>query len=607
MTHLDFSGSMPGRFEILAEQGEGGMSLVYRARQTDLDRIVALKILRPELSYDTATVARFQQEARSAARLDHPNIVPIYDIGEFSLPSGMHLHYIAMKYIHGRTVKELLQDEGPLSVQRAADLLTQVGAALEYAHQQGMIHRDIKPSNMLLSGDGTVYLGDFGLACGVGGTSGLTKTGLVMGTPEYMSPEQVEGRSNIGPASDIYALGVVLYEMLTGNLPFHADTPMAVAVARLMHEPPPLHTLRADLPPALEEIITRALSRDPSERFGSVAEMVMALRGVHVEQLVSAVGQMASSYALPVSSGPTIPLPQQMREEQQPPATSQRVRSTKPVQVPQAGIGRRVSFALVAALVLLLLVPVSSVWMGLNPLPDPPPTPIAPPTPAGPRSPEFRNLMARGWTDFAAGSYDEAAQSFAQAASLDSSSAEPFYGRGRVMMARQDFDQAVIQFRQAVERDSSSAEIYAWLGESYLLSDQSRESVAAASEAYQQAINLDSRQFFAMTGLGWTMFYQDDYEQARAHFEESLQIENNQSEAHNGLAWTLYTLQDYQFAYAHFHQSLNIDSQYVNAYYGLGLTCEALGKQDEARRAYQSVLQLAPGHEEAQEKLERLQ
>ncbi|WP_298483202.1 protein kinase domain-containing protein [uncultured Chloroflexus sp.] len=274
MSDVSLVGQTIGRFEILSELGRGGMAVVYKARQTDLDRIVALKILPPSLTSDQSYIARFRQEARSAARLEHPHIMPIYEVGEVA-----GYHYIAMKFIQGRTLKQLLEQEGALPITRAAQILAQVGEALDYAHRQGIIHRDIKPSNVMITDDGWIYLTDFGLARGTGSSAGgLTMAGTVMGTPEYMSPEQAQGLPNVGPATDIYALGVMLYELLTGAFPFKAETPMAMLAARLVHAPIPPRDVRGDLPPAVEDVIMRALARKPEARFASAAEMVAALR-----------------------------------------------------------------------------------------------------------------------------------------------------------------------------------------------------------------------------------------------------------------------------------------------------------------------------------------
>ncbi len=306
MSELSLVGQTLGRFEIIAELGRGGMAVVYKARQTDLDRIVALKILPPELTSDQSYVARFRQEARSAARLEHPHIMPIYEVGEVA-----GYHYIAMKFIQGRTLKQLLQQEGALPVKRAAQILAQVGEALDYAHRQGIIHRDIKPSNVMITDDGWIYLTDFGLARGIGSSSsGLTIAGTVMGTPEYMSPEQAQGLPNVGPPTDIYALGVMLYELLTGAFPFKAETPMAMLAARLVHAPIPPRDIRGDLPPAVEDVIMRALARKPEARFASAGEMVAALRqavGLSEQELSRPLTPQRGMPAAAIPNQPTPP------------------------------------------------------------------------------------------------------------------------------------------------------------------------------------------------------------------------------------------------------------------------------------------------------------
>ncbi len=272
MTELNLLGRTIGRFEILAELGRGGMAVVYRARQTDLERTVALKVLPPELSLDQGYIARFRQEARSAAGLEHPHIVPIYEVG-----TADGFQYIAMKYIAGRTLKDVVEDEGALGIPRAAALLEQVADAMDHAHSEGVIHRDIKPSNIMVAQNGWAYLADFGLARG-SVTSGLTMAGTVMGTPEYMSPEQAQGLPTIGPPTDIYALGVVLYELLTGNMPFQADTPMGMLIARLQYSPRPPREYRGDLPEPVEDVIMRALARKPEARYASAGALVQALK-----------------------------------------------------------------------------------------------------------------------------------------------------------------------------------------------------------------------------------------------------------------------------------------------------------------------------------------
>jgi serine/threonine-protein kinase len=285
MTDINLLGRTLGPFQIISELGRGGMAVVYKARQADLERTVALKILPPELSIDKSYLARFLQEARSAAALEHPHIMPIYAVG-----AADGVNYIAMKYIAGQTLKDIVQERGALTIAEAAGLLDQVADALDYAHSQGVIHRDIKPSNMMTDQNGWVYLTDFGLARG-GTTGGLTMAGTVMGTPEYMSPEQAQGLATIGPPTDIYALGVVLYELLTGQMPFQADTPMGMLVARLQYAPRPPRDYRGDLPMPVEDVIMRALARKPEARYATAKELIAALK--------SAAGLSTHSFAQP--------------------------------------------------------------------------------------------------------------------------------------------------------------------------------------------------------------------------------------------------------------------------------------------------------------------
>jgi serine/threonine protein kinase/tetratricopeptide (TPR) repeat protein len=325
MTELNLLGQTIGRFEILSELGRGGMAVVYRARQTDLERIVALKVLPPELSLDQSYIARFRQEARSAAALEHPHIVPIYEVG-----AAGGLQYIAMKYIAGRTLKDAVQERGALGLQDTATMLEQVADALDYAHSQGVIHRDIKPSNIMVAQNGWVYLTDFGLARG-SVTSGLTMAGTVMGTPEYMSPEQAQGLATIGPPTDIYALGVVLYELLTGNMPFQADTPMGMLVARLQYAPRPPREYRGDLPMPVEDVIMRALARKPEARYPSSSALIQALK--------SAAGLSTRPFATPqppVSPPQGVPRPPTPQGNQPPISPPFGLSPTQPVGIPQA-------------------------------------------------------------------------------------------------------------------------------------------------------------------------------------------------------------------------------------------------------------------------------
>ena len=267
---MSLAGMTIGNYQIIQELGRGGMAIVYKAFQPSLRRYVALKVLPDYLQADPEFVARFQREARAAAQLGHPNVVTIYDVGE---QGGVH--YIAMEYLEGGALLDRLAN-GPLTPEEALQIIEQVGSALDFAHSRGLIHRDIKPANILFSADGRPKVTDFGIAR-AGDTSRLTRAGSLLGTPAYMSPEQAQGIP-LDHRSDLYALGVILYEMLTGQVPFRAETPHAVVYA-VIHQPPPLPCqLRPGLSPVVEGVLLKALAKQPNERFQSGSEMAAALR-----------------------------------------------------------------------------------------------------------------------------------------------------------------------------------------------------------------------------------------------------------------------------------------------------------------------------------------
>src|SRR5262245_26427342 len=624
MTDLNLLGRTIGRFEILSELGRGGMAVVYRARQTDLERTVALKVLPPELSLDQSYIARFRQEARSAAALEHPHIVPIYEVG-----AAEGLQYIAMKYIAGRTLKDDVQERGALPIPQAAALLEQVADALDYAHSQGVIHRDIKPSNIMVAQNGWVYLTDFGLARG-STTSGLTMAGTVMGTPEYMSPEQAQGLATIGPPTDIYALGVVLYELLTGNMPFQADTPMGMLVARLQYAPRPPREYRGDLPMPVEDVIMRALARRPEARYATAGALVQALKGA-----AGLGSQLTSAARPPVSPPEGTPRPpppaQGLQVPVSPPAgaapipptvpagtppyvipatapTAPAARTATPPPLPAAGTpaigatvvssaqppararrGRRgLLIGIVAAVVLLALAGGAFAFMRRGPDPR----------------------VAQGLQEGRAaldqhGGLDKAIASFKQVLTI-----EPKNARAHAMLAliynlRGHYSDAEKSARAALEADSKAPLAQAMLAEA--LSSQS--DYDAALEAANSAIAADEQ---AAAGYGVRAAIKADravletdedlLQQAAADADKALELAAKEDNLARALAhrargyvyWQQYNFDNDDTAVKRgeeeFNQAIGLQGQIAELHSDLGYFYDAQGEHDLAKQKFEDAL-----------------
>ena len=268
----DLTNQTIGGYSILHRLGIGGMSEVYLAFQNSLHRHVALKVLRADFVGSEEHEQRFLQEARSVASLIHPNIVQVYDVGKFE-----NTLYIAQEYVPGSNLSSFIQRRGALPVQEAVSILWQATSALQKAASIGLVHRDIKPDNLLLTPDGEVKVADFGLARARGKNQNLTAVGVALGTPLYMSPEQVQGLT-VDSRSDLYSLGATAYHMLSGRPPFSGDTALALAMQHIQAEPVPLGQLRPDLPKDLTDIVHRLLKKSPEDRFASAMELARELR-----------------------------------------------------------------------------------------------------------------------------------------------------------------------------------------------------------------------------------------------------------------------------------------------------------------------------------------
>lgn len=265
-------GDTVGPYQIIEERGSGGMATVYQAYHERLDRYVAIKVMHESLLQETNFMSRFEREAQIIANLEHANIVPVYDFSEYQGKP-----YLVMKYVQGRTLEELLQ-EGPLPLSEILRIMSAVADALTYAHEHGVLHRDIKPSNIVLDEKNVPYITDFGLARLIQQGSSSMSQGAMIGTPHYISPEQALGQGELDARTDIYSLGVVLYELVVGRVPFIGDTPFSIVHDHIYTPLPPPAAINPEVPPQVEEVLIRALAKDPDDRYATATEMVAAFR-----------------------------------------------------------------------------------------------------------------------------------------------------------------------------------------------------------------------------------------------------------------------------------------------------------------------------------------
>ncbi|MDX1378069.1 MAG: serine/threonine-protein kinase [Anaerolineales bacterium] len=261
-----------GPYRIIEQLGQGGMASVFKAYHAALDRYVAIKVLHPAINQDPNFEARFQREARVVAKLEHPNIVPVYDYAEHEKRP-----YLIMKFVEGQTLKARM-DQGALTSDEVTRIVDAVGSALAYAHKQGVLHRDIKPSNVLLTNDGQIYLADFGLARMAQAGESTLSSDMMMGTPQYISPEQAMGIADLDQRTDLYSFGVMLYEMVVGKVPFSADTPFSIIHDHIYSPLPLPRTVNADVPEEVERVLLKALAKERDDRFEDAVKMTAAFK-----------------------------------------------------------------------------------------------------------------------------------------------------------------------------------------------------------------------------------------------------------------------------------------------------------------------------------------
>ena len=279
---------LSGRYELLEKIGDGGMAVVYKGKDRLLNRFIAIKILRPEFTKDATFVENFKRESQAAAGLTHPNIVGVYDVGREG-----NINYIVMELIEGRTLNDIIEDEAPMDYRKVIDISKQVASALKVAHKNKIIHRDVKPHNIMITNDGIVKLADFGIARAVNDAT-LSTGSKIVGSVHYFSPEQARG-NYVDERSDIYSLGIVMYEMLTGKVPFDGENPVTVALKHINEEITPPSELVAGIPPALERCVMKATSKYQTNRYSSAEEMIEELDNISFVTDVAGTSVFAST------------------------------------------------------------------------------------------------------------------------------------------------------------------------------------------------------------------------------------------------------------------------------------------------------------------------
>ncbi|HEY8764604.1 MAG TPA: Stk1 family PASTA domain-containing Ser/Thr kinase [Solirubrobacteraceae bacterium] len=323
-----------GRYKVLSRLGAGGMADVFLAEDQQLGRKVALKLLHRRFAEDPDFVERFRREAQAAAGLQHPNVVSVYDRGSYD-----DTYYIAMEYLPGRTLKQLIREEAPLDPVRAIDITVQILKAARFAHRRGVIHRDLKPHNVIVDDADQAKVTDFGIARA--GASDMTETGSIMGTAQYLSPEQAQGHA-VSPASDLYAVGVVLYELLTGRVPFDAETAVTIAIKHVSEAPGPPTSINPAVPAELEQVVLWALNKNPVDRPQDADALINALEAVKEGILAAARGERTASFAALAAAMPVVGVADAALLDQRPPREPPFVAGAvlPPEEPPPPGAGR---------------------------------------------------------------------------------------------------------------------------------------------------------------------------------------------------------------------------------------------------------------------------
>ncbi|MFQ5611814.1 MAG: protein kinase [Anaerolineae bacterium] len=526
-------GENVGPYRIIEQLGQGGMATVFRAYHPSLDRDVAVKVLHPVFKEDPQFFVRFQREARIVARLEHPNIIPVYDFNEHNGEP-----YLVMRYVNGDTLKAHLGDS-PLSPTEVLRIMRPVCNALAYAHEQGVLHRDIKPSNIMLTRDGNVFLTDFGLARMTQAGESTLSQDMLVGTPQYISPEQAQSLAELDGRADIYSLGVVLFEMLVGNVPYNADTPFAIVHDHIYTPLPLPRSLNPDLDEGVERTLLKALAKEPDERFASADDLLASLE---------------SSLGSQIASAPTV------------------ASSEAAVSPPLASPRRWPWFVAGAALLLLLA---AGVLLALSIFNEEEPAP--PPVAAATAAPSD------------AASEPPAPPSDAVDAPLDSPSrleeARALHRQAEELAEQGEIEAALETLDQAIEL--APGYLPAYLNAGALLFDNGHpEDGLAYFEAGAQAAPNEPEAWFQLSLARALTGDVDGFQEA---IHESLALKPDYVPAHTGLALFYLHQDQLDEALAEIETSLKLEPEYAGANLAKALYLFKIGDRPAALRTFREI------------------
>ncbi len=580
---------VPGRtvshYEIVEKIGEGGMGEVYLARDTVLERTVALKVLPADKSADPERRRRFLTEARAASGLSHPGIITVYDV----VSEGGHDH-IVMEYVQGVPLHRWIP-AGGLPPAKAAAYALQIAEAVAAAHAAGVIHRDLKPGNVMVTPDERVKVLDFGLAkrdpwlsaAGDETLPAATRAGTVMGTVEYMAPEQALGGEVDGRA-DVFSLGVMLFEMLTGRRPFRGSNPVAV-VQQMQEGPPPIADLRPDLPPALAEVVRTAMAREPADRYASMAQMAAAVREA-AEPLEPASRSPSSGSGIPEAA--TAPLPTQPTRDSSEPFGSARPRRSRR--------GVLVAAAVLAAALVVVAVPAGRRavvgWLAAE---VEPPAAAAPDPGLGALEPYelytrglgfLERYDKEGYIDRAIDSFQRAITAKPDYAAAYAGLATAHWRRYRERRDRADLDRAEQQAKRSMELDGQLTAAQAIHGQ--VLGEQG--DLEAAREIFDRILLQDPHNVAALRGLGGVHRQQERWQEAEAVFARAIEVAPDSLDLHSQLGAVYYLTGRYEESARSFAETTRLADDFFSGYKNLAAALHMQGRYEEAASALQRAL-----------------